>query len=70
MTLDYLTDVRFTDTKLTIGLNAGTFPNDEKEPIIVSGLEAGKIDYMELFFDTNILELINCEVVSWYPQGI
>ena len=69
VTLDYLSDVRFTDTKLTIGLNAGTNPNGEIEPVRVSGLDAGEVDYMELVFDSNIVELVDCEVVSWYPQA-
>ena len=69
VTLDYLSDIRFKDTKLTIGLNAGTNPSGEIEPVEVSGLKAGEVDYMELFFDSNILELVNCDVVSWYPQA-
>lgn len=69
VTLDYLTDIRFVDTKLTIGLNAGTSPDGVIEPVVVSGLHAGEIEYLELFFDTNIIELMNCDVVSWYPQA-
>lgn len=69
VTLDYLTDIRFTDTKLTIGLNAGTNPNGEIEPVVVSDLEAGETEYKELVFDSNIIELVDCNVVSWYPQA-
>lgn len=69
VTLDYLTDIRFVDSKLTIGLNAGTNPSGEIEPVVVSGLKAQEYDYLELVFDSNIIELMECDVVSWYPQA-
>lgn len=69
VTLDHSTDIRFVDTKITIGLNAGSGPEGVSEPIVVSGLKAKKYDYLELVFDSNIVELVNCDIVSWYPQA-
>ncbi len=69
VTLDHSTDIRFVDTKITVGLNAGSGPEGVGDPVVVSGLKAKDYDYLELVFDSNIVELVNCEVVSWYPQA-
>ncbi len=57
------------NTKITIGMNAGTSPSGVPETIKLSGLKAKKYDEFEVDYDTNHLKLIDSEVESWYPQA-
>lgn len=67
-TLNKNSDITFTNTKLTLGINAGS--SNKKEPSIkVSDLKAKKYSDFTLNFDTNRIKLINTEVTSWYPQA-
>lgn len=68
-TLDKHTDVTFKDTKMTIGMNAGSDWRLPSPTVKASGLKALKYDDFSLKFDTNTLHLLNTSVRSWYPQA-
>lgn len=67
-TLDRYTNITFEDTVITIGLNAGLGTEALEEKIVLSGLKAQRYDSFALDYDTNHLELVDSEVISWYPQ--
>lgn len=68
-TLDKHTDVTFIDTRITIGINAGSDWRLPPQTVKASGLKARVYEDFLLSFDTNNLHLINSEVTSWYPQA-
>lgn len=69
VTLDYLTDITYVDTKITVGMNAGSGPDGLGEKVVIEGLKAEKYDDLEVDYDTNHLRMVNSEAVSWYPQA-
>ncbi|MBI4173585.1 MAG: hypothetical protein HY519_02590, partial [Candidatus Aenigmarchaeota archaeon] len=68
-TLDQYSDVTFSDSALTIGMNAGSDWTRPDPVVKVRGLKAKAYQDFSLAFDTNRLRLINTTVTSWYPQG-
>jgi hypothetical protein len=68
VTLDHDTDITYKDTEITIGMNAGTSPNEKIKHVKLSNLKAQRYDDFDVTCDTNHLHLINSKVVSWYPQ--
>ena len=68
-TLDKHADITFVDTKITIGINAGSDWRLPAATVKASGLKAKSYEDYTLQFDTNLLRLLNTEVTSWYPQA-
>ncbi len=68
-TLDKHTNVSFVDSKITIGMNAGSDWRLPPPTVKASGLKARRYGDFSLNFDTNKLKLVNSEVTSWYPQA-
>lgn len=71
-TLDKNTDITFVNSKMTLGLNAGSdwsAPERQSPHVIVSGLKTKTYDDFSLAYDTNKLRLINTFVRDWYPQA-
>ena len=71
-TLDKYTDITFIDSKMTIGINAGSdWSRSESQNayVKVSGLKTKTYDDFSLDFDTNKLHLINTFTRDWYPQA-
>ncbi len=71
-TLDKYTDITFVDSKMTIGINAGSdWDNKDSHDAVVkvSGLKTKTYDDLSLNFDTNRLHLINTFTRDWYPQA-
>ena len=71
-TLDKYTNITFLNSKMTIGLNAGsdwTTPEKRSPKVVVSGLKNQLYEDLNIIFDTNHLRLKNTFVRDWYPQG-
>jgi len=68
-TLDKYTDITFRNSKMTIGINAGSDWSRPSPKVQVSGLKNKVYDDYPLEVDTNKLRLINTFVRDWYPQA-
>lgn len=71
-TLDRDTDITFVNSKMTIGLNAGSDwsnPEHQSPQVKVSGLKTKTYDDFSIVYDTNKLKLVNTSVRDWYPQA-
>ena len=68
-TLDKNTNVTFVNSKMTIGLNAGS--DWEKSNVVVQVADLKTKTYEDYFlvYDTNRLHLVNTFVRDWYPQA-
>lgn len=69
-TLDKYTNVTFINSKMTIGLNAGSdWENNPHAHVKIAGLKTKHYRDFQVIFDSNTLHLINTFVRDWYPQG-
>ncbi|HIH42904.1 TPA: hypothetical protein HA246_04635 [Candidatus Woesearchaeota archaeon] len=71
-TLDKYTNITFVDSKMTIGINAGSDwerKESQNAYVKVSGLKTKTYPDFSLDFDTNKLRLINTFTRDWYPQA-
>ena len=68
-TLDRDTNITFVNSKMTIGINAGSDWQKPAPHVTVRDLKSETyLDY-KLEFDTNHLHLVNTYVRDWYPQA-
>ncbi|GEM_PF-1980201 len=76
MTADRDSNVNLIDSKITIGMNAGSAAarpgrewNQPAPTVRISGLKARHYSDETINFDTNRIHLMNTYVKSWYPQA-